>query len=172
MATFCKAIKPQRLKLDAFRLELLNAMRKAGRTIIREDFEPTTATWEHEVTFDMAVSLKQPGPTVTITTQDDVWNMLDKGTQPHEIWAGAYTGKSKAKVLAFPSAFSPKTRPRQLKSYSGRRGGETVFRPYVEHPGTEAREWTKTAASKRRKWYKSQMQAAMRRAVKKSGHAL
>lgn len=152
------------------RLELLNAMRKAGRDLIK-DFEATTENWDHDVEFDFTISLKPPGPTVRITTDDDIWWYVNNGTRPHDIWAGYYTGKSRHKTLAFPSAFTPKTRPGSLKSGRGSSGGPTVFTPYVRHPGTDARNFTGQIAKKRRRWFQRRMEDAMRRARDKSGHA-
>ena len=51
-----KAIKPSRLREDAMRLELLNAMRRVG-TGIKKDFEATTKTWKHKVKFEQLISL-------------------------------------------------------------------------------------------------------------------
>ena len=171
MPQYFKAIKPSKLKVDAVRLELLNEMRKQARLIIREDLEPTTATWSKRPKFESSVSLKG-GAQVTTFTGSDIWHMLDVGTKKHDIWAGAYTGKSNKKTLAFPSMFTPKTTPGKLSSGPGAKGGKTVFTPYVEHPGTKARDWTGASERKRRKTYKRAMEAAMKRGVEKSGHAI
>ncbi len=110
MAILIKEIKPSRLKVDAMRLELLNAMRKVG-TEVKKDYEKTTKTWKHKPKFEVSVSLKQPGPTLIVETDDEIYGYVDKGTKPHLIFAGIYTGKSNKKALAFPSKFGAKTRP-------------------------------------------------------------
>ena len=90
-----KIIKPQRLKVDAMRLALLNPMRKVG-TGIKADFEKTVSTWKNKPKFDMQISLS-PVPQTEVSTVDEIYGYVDKGTKPHLIWAGFYTGKSKHK---------------------------------------------------------------------------
>lgn len=171
-----KAIKPKRLNDKAMRLTLLNAMRKAG-TQIKRDYEGTTQRpkpWKHKVKFETLISLKG-GPAVLVYTNDEIYRFVDRGTRggegegpTYEIWAGYYTGKSEAKVLAFPSMFTPKTKRGSLESGSGSSGEVDTFRPYVEHPGIKSRDFTKTIKKRRGPWFKRQMQAAMREARRKS----
>jgi len=166
----CKAIKPPKLNMDAVRLELLNELRKEARRIVREDLNATVRTWDTEVEFSFSISLRQPGPQVDFFTDNQVWNWVNEGTRPHDIWAGYYTGKSNKRTLAFPSAFSPKTRPGKLASGTGRSGGPTVYTPHVRHPGTKARNFIKAIVKKRQKLFKRAMEKAMVRGAKKSGH--
>jgi hypothetical protein len=171
-----KAIKPKRLKDDAMRLTLLNRMRRVG-TAIRKDFAETTKTWDHEVVFEQLISLTGPGPVVIVDTDDQIYHWVNDGTgehgphhQSYEIWAGAYTGKSDKKSLAFPSMSVPKTTPNVIGSGPGSSGGDTVFRPFVVHPGIEPRNFDKIIQKKWEPKFKSEMEDAMRQAVKASGH--
>jgi len=165
-----KVIKPSRLKDDAMRLKLLNAMRKAG-TQIKRDFEATVATWEEKPKFEELISLTGPGPVVLIGTDDEIYRYVNDGTRPHEIWAGAYTGKSDKTVLAFSSQFVPKTQPGIIGSNPGFVGERDTFVPMVNHPGTEARNFDKVIQKKREPWFKRQMEGAMSEARQASGHA-
>jgi len=169
-----KQIKPKRFKDKEFNRILRNRLRRVGQTLIREDFNQTVKTWDHKVKFDLHTHLtaRIPSPSIEIDTKDDVWNMLDQGTRPHDIWAGAFTGKSNKKSLAFPSVFSPKTKPGSLSSGPGKSGGPPVFTPYVRHPGTEPRHWTKTIVKKRKAWFKKQMQEGLHEANIAGGHKL
>ena len=169
MVVVMKSIKPQKLKIDKMRLELLNAMRKSG-TVIQKDFEQTTATWKHKVKFETLVSLKQPGPTILVDTDDEIYRYVNEGTKAHDIWAGYYTGKSKHKVLVFPSGFTAKTTPGSLRSGPGGSSGKLVHTPYVRHKGSKARSFDAMIKKKREKWFKRQMQAAMNKAAKVSGN--
>jgi len=164
-----KEIKPKRLKDETMRLELLNAMRKAG-TEIRKDFAKTTATWQHKPKFEIVVSLTGPGPVVLVGTDDKIYRFVDEGTRPHLIQAGIYTGKSTKKVLAFPGVSRPKTTPRVIGSGTGFKGGDRIMRPYVHHPGTEAREFDVTIRKMWESKFKQRMEEAMRKAAAKSGH--
>lgn len=156
------------------RLTLLNAQRKAGRFLVKTDFKQTTRTWKHKVKFETLVSLKPPGPTILIGTDDQVWNWLNEGTNvgkpPYPIFAGIFTGKSNKKALAFPSRFKPKTKRGTLRSRAGFKGGPTTVVPFVEHPGIKPREWTKLIAKKRQRWFQKQMERAMVDAARASGH--
>ena len=166
-----KSIKPGKLKDAEMRRILRNAMRVAARRI-RKDFEATTKTWEHEVKFTESTHLSQSDPDqyVVVGTDDEIYRYVNNGTRPHEIWAGAYTGKSDKKTLAFPTMFSPKTSPRVIGSTPGARGGPMAFAPMVHHPGTEAREFDKVIEEKRTPWFKTLMEDAMREAARASGH--
>ena len=81
-----RAIIPAKLKLGPVRLEALNAMRKMG-TQVRNDFKKTTATWEHKPDFEQSVSLKAPGPTLTVWTDNLIYFFLNDGTKEHPISA-------------------------------------------------------------------------------------
>jgi len=164
-----KVIKPSRLKENALRLKLLNAMRKGGRGI-RRDFQKTTEHWEHDVPFDLVISLTLPGPFVIVETDDEIYNYVVKGTPPHEIWAGAYTGKSDKTVLAFSSQFVPKTQPGIIGSNPGFVGERDTFVPMVNHPGTEARNFDKIIQRDWEPKFKRMMEQAMRDAAHASGH--
>ena len=164
-----KAIRPRRLRDDALRLALLNEMRKVA-TEIKKDFAKTTATWAHRVQFTVLVSLTGPGPVVLVGTDDRVYRYVDEGTRPHLIFAGIYTGKSKKKALAFRGAFRAKTTPRVIGSGAGFKGGALVLRPYVQHPGTEARQFDVTIQGSWEPRFKRRMEAAMVQAAAKSGH--
>jgi hypothetical protein len=171
MTLLIKQIKPGRLKVDAMRLELLNEMRKAG-TAIRKDFEKTTKTWEHKPKFTQEISLTGPGPTILVGTDDEIYGYVSRGTKPHPIFAGYYTGKSDKKVLAFGSKFKAKTRPGVIGSSSGGSSGKMVFTPFVQHPGTKPRKFEEAIEKKWRKQFKRRMEQAMARAAKASGHGL
>ncbi len=156
---YFKAVKPSRMRDEEFRRLARNAMRQVARGM-QKDFQSTTATWERKPEFKEHTSVDSHWDFIAseVSTKDAVWNMLDKGTRPHPIFAGYYTGKSDKKVLAFPSAFSPKTSPHVIGSVAGSRGGDMVFTPYVQHPGTEAREWTREI----RKLWAPRFKAAIR----------
>lgn len=166
-----KPIKPKRLKDDAFRLEILNEVRKTGRDI-RKDFEKTTATWKRKPEFDIDISLTAPGPIVEVSTDNKIYRFVNDGTDPHPIFAGIFTGKSNKKALAFFPSSTPKTAPGIIGSGSGSQSGDRVARPYVDHPGTKARNFDETIAKKWEKLFKRRMEAAMVKGAKKSGYML
>ena len=169
-ALVIKQLKPATLKVDVFRLAFLNALRQAGRDII-EDFEKTTATWKNKPVFEMQISLSG-GLQVEVYTESEIYKFVDKGTKPHDIWPGFYTGKSDKKVLAFSSKSTPKTIPGVIDSGPGSRGKVDTFRPYVKHPGTKARQFSTMLARKWRKKLPKDAQKAMDKATQVSGHSM
>jgi len=170
-ALVIKQIKPTRLKVDALRAQLLNELRAVG-VEIKQDFEKTTATWDTKVAFETQISLSG-GAQVEVFTTNKIYGYVDQGTEPHEIWAGFYTGKSNKKVLAFSSSSSPKTTPGVIGSGSGSQGPVDTFRPYVaNHPGTKARNFSKGITELWQTKFKRKMEQAMANAAKASGHAL
>jgi hypothetical protein len=166
-----KLIKPKRFKDDEVKRILRNAVRRAGTQVVN-DFKLTTATWDHMVEWIVRTHISQtlPSPSIEVWTEDPIYRYVDEGTKPHPIFAGIYTGKSDKKALSFPSAFAPKTKPRVLGSGAGMKGGPLTVVPYVQHPGTEAREFSKMIVEKRTPWFKREMEDALREAVQASGH--
>lgn len=166
-----KVFKPQTLRVDAFRLAFLNAARKAG-TAIKEDFEATVKDWDEKPEFFVQVSLAG-GVMVEVGTENFIYNLIDKGTVgPYEIWAGFYTGKSDKKVLAFASQSTPKTTPNVIGSSAGSIGPIDTYRPYVEHPGIKARNFSKEIHKKWQRAFRTRMEQALREARLASGHAI
>jgi hypothetical protein len=156
-----KAIKPAKLKQDAFRLEFLTGLHDMEREIIK-DYEKTTETWQSDKPkFAAAISLKQPGPTLIVDAsggdQKGVkkWFWLDKGT--------------KVRRAVMSPDFEPKTRNRFIGSGKGK--GHMVFvSKKISRPGIKAREWTPEITKKWTPRFKKRMEEAMRTAAQKSGH--
>jgi hypothetical protein len=173
MVVELKEIKAERLHNRQMQRILRNAVRRYGRVLLK-DMEQLTSTWDDEPKYVVRthVSARVPSPSVEVYTTDQRWKWIDKGTRPHPIWAGAFTGRSKARTLAFPSAFAPKSRPNKLRAYPGKRGGPMVYTPYVEHPGIKARNWTRLMEKKHEKRFKRAMEKAMVEAGKASGASL
>lgn len=155
-----KAIKPAKLKVDAFRLESLNAMRKDGRKQIK-DYQATTKTWSGDKpSWQMQISLSGVGPNMTVFGTGpgvDKWNYLDRGT--------------KVRYATMSADFQAKTTPRVLGSRAGK-GKLLVVRKSVPRPGIEAREWTPEMVKKWTPLFAESQQEALDRAAKKSGHSL
>lgn len=117
------------------------AQKETARELVRR-YRRTSATWQHKPDFDILTEIS--GTTITVLggTDDSVWNMLDRGTRPHIIRPKSPTG-----VLRFtwggPGSYKAKTIPNSLTSRGGGATGVTIFRRWVKHPGTRARNWSK-----------------------------
>jgi hypothetical protein len=168
-----KEVKPAKLKEAEMRRCFRNAMRRVG-TGMRKDFERTVATWEHKPEFRESthVTKNDDEIAVEVWTENKIYGYVNDGTRPHDIWAGAYTGKSNKKVLAFVPGGVPKTQPGRLDAGPGSPGtGAAVYTPHVRHPGTEGRHYDRQIEREWDKKFKHEVEIAMRQAQHVSGHA-
>jgi hypothetical protein len=177
MPFLLKKIKPGTLKKDAFRLEFLSGLHETERGIIK-NFKETTKTWTGaKPEFDAIITLQDPGPALFVGPTGN-----DKGVQKYR-WLNDGTRKNYpipkypkkgGKRLAFmTTGFSPKTRVRTIGSTAGSKAGPPMAFPVqVIHPGIEAREFDNEIGKLWKPRFKKIMQEALKRGVKKSGHAL
>jgi hypothetical protein len=134
MAFKLKPIKP---KGNAINFAAIERAVKGGmdeaKDAALEDYEACTADWEHQVDF-IAIQVKDGW---IVGTEDEIFQFVDEGTDPHQI------APKPGKTLRFYAGGAPKTRPHIIGSGPGKRGDRLVHtRKPVQHPGTEAREFT------------------------------
>lgn len=128
-----------------------------------DDFESTVSTWDEKPSFSGRVILGSNTFSVNVRATgnaSDIWNMLNVGTSPHLIRPRT------ARSLSFRSGYRAKTRPGRIRAGGGGASGPRVFAQAVQHPGTVAREWTKTIADKWKPEFKPLMDNAVRRATR------
>ena len=177
-----KAIKPARFKREAFAKAIADAANKAAKDI-EADFKATTKTWSRQPTFIKEVDTKTSPVQILVGTDDEIYRYLDEGTglygpkhRKYPIFAGIYTGKSKAKALRFqwggPGSYRAKTTPNVIGSGSGGPSGPMVAFPYVMHPGIKPRNFDITIRKKWEPKFKRLMEDAMRKGARASGHAI
>lgn len=164
VATVFKAIAPSKLKAGAFWDELGLASIEIGKGM-KYDYEKVTKTWSKKPVFTIKFKDTTKSISVIVGTTNIIFLYQDKGTKgPYPITA------KPGKTLAFPSMFQRKTTPGKLTSGPGKKGGPTVFRHQVMHPGIKAGDWTPKISQiwrlKSRKIY----DAAMKRGARRSGH--
>ena len=117
---------------DRMRLDILSATRHTGE-LAMSFLRSTVTTWEHPVTFSMkssgggavGVRQRQGIAFVEIHTDDEIWHMLDEGTN--------------VRLVGVSSDFEAKTVPDVFGSFPG--AGE-VYNDGVPRPGIEARRWS------------------------------
>lgn len=118
---------------------------------VKREFEKTTASWKDEPKF----TIDSPRDNERIIgTDDERYGYVDDGTRPHVIVA-------RGKVLRFAPGGTAKTKPRVIGSGAGSRGGVTIFRPRVQHPGTAAREFSETIGEQAEQELAKNMQRAI-----------
>ena len=124
------------------------------------------ANWAHKPAFKARKSVSRGGIIVYVYPSGEnakYWIWTSRGTKPHKI------RPRRAKVLAFPSVYIPKTTPRG-PSYGGpgTSSGPTRFAQEVDHPGTKARHFEEAWARWARTWYKREIDNAMRRGARRA----
>lgn len=153
-----KAKKAKHFRPGLFRLEYLNEFQRTAPEI-KKDFGKTFETWESEkpTVRHKAFLSEARNPTLHITIDSKVWWYLEEGT------AVRYATMSRD--------FQAKTVPNVIGSRPGR--GRKLFvdkkRP---RPGIKARRWRRAIERKWQKPLQKRMNAASKRAAKKSGHSL
>lgn len=126
---------------------LLNDFRrivKNNQEQVRRDLKKTVSTWTKKPKFFVR-SVRDPNNLEIIAgTENELYQMLDRGTEPHEIKA------STNKFLRFnPNAYTPKSTPKFIGSNTGGFAGTgETFAKKVMHPGTEPRLWVFTISEK------------------------
>ena len=175
-----KVIIPPKFDYRAMQ-KVITAETKAVIKDIQKDFEKTTSTWKNQPTFEGARTASRTetdgrrftiyvGPKIAQSPQYEIFGYVDQGTRPHKI-----NPKKPGGVLAFmwggPGSYKAKSRPGKLRSYAGGiKGGALTFRRWVQHPGTKARDFTKTIEKKWDKLVKGRFDKAMQKAAQASGH--
>lgn len=165
---FSMQVSAPKLDKDGVRVELLRGLRESGKSVVKV-FETTIASWEGDKPkFEPQISLTEAdgagldigltGPALGIQK----WFWLDEGTPPHTISA------KPGGRLAFQSGYKAKTVPGLIGSGPGGPSGGTVFAQSVEHPGTEAREWSKAIAKAVKPIFKDDMRAALAAGLKRA----
>lgn len=138
-------------------VEAIEAQTRASTGELLKDFEKTVATWKKKPRFRVRVG--RGG--VSVSTDDKVWRFVDEGTRPHVIRPKA------GGVLAFPGAYTPKTRVGSIIARSGGPSGRTVFvKTEVQHPGTKARGFTRRLRAKWKAKWPRDMQGAINGALR------
>ena len=156
-----KFLRPKRSfrQLSERIIAQLQAKLETVASEIQADFEKTTATWSHDVPFRKEFSRQAGGLGVIVSTDDEIYGYVDKGTKRHLI-----RSKKAGTPLAYnKGGFKAKTVPGRIQSGAGSPATGPLRRPYqVMHPGTEARRFSEIL---QQKWQKG-LQPIMRQAVK------
>ncbi len=152
--TKATVILPKKKPFDVAKMRgVIQSTLNATAKNIKVDFDVTTQTWNHRPTFKIASPSEY---TREISTNDDIYAMLEVGTRPHII-----TPKKPRGILRFTTPFRSKTIPNEIRSRKGSKGNTPVIARLVHHPGTKPRLWSKAI---KRKW-DQQIGATFQRAI-------
>ena len=133
-----------------FRREL-QSINKNRAAKMKRDFQHTTKTWEHKVTFHQLTEI-EPDPTVIVYTDDEQYGYVSGGTRVR-------------RALMSPD-FEAKTRPGALDSFPGR-GGAIFVSSKLNLPGIEARNFPEAVEKKHKRPHQRDVERAIARAVER-----
>jgi len=153
IALVTKQVGRKRGKLfddKAFRRDL-GRINKNRAAKMKRDFQRTTKTWEHEVTFHQLTEI-EPEPTVLVYTDDEQYGYVSGGTRVR-------------RALMSPD-FEAKTRPGALDSFPGK-GGVVFISRKLNLPGIEARNFPEAVEKKHKKPHQRDVERAIARAVER-----
>jgi hypothetical protein len=129
-----------------------------------EEFERRVVNWEHQPDFKARKFLTTDAIKLNVFPAGPhkmLWVWTDKGTKAHKI------PKAGPGFLSFKTGYKPKTAP------VGKFGGPGIFTGervtmfgQVDHPGTKAREFTKTIKDDNKTWYRKTMESIWRQAIR------
>jgi hypothetical protein len=165
-----KAIKPSKLKQDAFRLAFLTHLHVVERET-KKEYEKTWSTWVNKPEAETIISLQDPGPTMVAgvggnTDAANHWRWTNEGTPEHVILPkGDYP-------LKFQTGYNAKTTPGLISSKGGGPFGDVVYARGVIHPGTEARNFDEAITKVIEPIFKDEMIQALRDGRNDCGHAI
>jgi hypothetical protein len=130
----------------------------------------TTATWTHKPVFQV-LGRVTPGAQgaiarVEISTDDEIFGYLDKGTPAHSISPKSPVSKrdpTRPSALATRAGYKAKSTPGSLSSGGGGHFGAVIYKPGVWHPGIAPRRFMETLQV----WAQGEMERRMPQAVQR-----
>jgi hypothetical protein len=134
---------------------------------IEYDFKQTVKTWEEQPAFTIRKSIGFARIKVSVTTDDEVYLWVSRGTEAHLI-----TPLDPDGVLVYQEEYHPKTQIGLIEATEGGEEGDLVFSKYALHPGIEPRNFDVTIREKWEKVFALYLESMFREVAKSSGHAL
>lgn len=155
--------------------ELDTIVRKEIEKVLDEKVTPAmiksheliVANWKNKVTFSAEKSIRPDKIRIFVFPtgpNKQIWIYVDQGTKPHPI------KPRKKPLLIFswggPGSYIPKTKAKPARTVAG--GGKVqnaqiVRSTGVDHPGSEAREFSRTIAEDIKPEFKKEIENAFRR---------
>ncbi len=160
-----KAIIPKKPNFKALEKELRIGLENTADQM-EELYRQGVEDWDEQPEFDKTVELERDKGVARVTTEDEIYGYVHDGTDPHDIEPVF------SPVLVFSADYSPKTQPGRIFSTPGGPSGDTVFAAAVEHPGSDARNFTGPIKQKMRPIFREEIEEAFKRGAPKTGHKI
>ena len=101
------------------------------------EFKATVATWNQKPEF----TVRRNKYSRTISTDDRIWLLVEKGAKPHKIPKRIFKNALKS-YLRFQTQYQAKTMPNNADSFAGGPSGPYVRVRQVNHPGFKGRNFS------------------------------
>lgn len=145
--------------------EIESELRATGQEL-KTSHDKVVREWTHRPSFKAQYSTHAAIQSVKITPQGihkNLWIWVDRGTKPHVIRA------VNAPFLKFQSGYSARTAVGAKSAQgTGQRFGSWVQKTEVNHPGTEARDFSKTFMDELSPSFEDRINAAVKRGLTKA----
>ena len=140
---------------------------KTARTA-NDYLSKVTRTWSKKPIFKITQDIRADSFSVAVSTDDEVFHWLDKGTGLYGPKGRRYPIRPKRPgyPLKFRAGYKAKTSPGWIGSRVGGAYGETVRAMEVWHPGVKARKWMETIYPKLAKLARTEALKELRKQVK------
>lgn len=177
LVTF-KQIRPDEFQADAFRLTMLNGLRKVG-TKVKQDFDKTVATWTHKVRFTVRPTLASGMAGFTVETDNERYALINNGfagpehgIEPNLANVAAREGENVRPVLKLPETYHKKTLPGVINSFKGGAVGFQYARRSPNWKGIEARKFDEAIYEKWEPLVGDELQETINDAAVASGYSI
>ena len=154
-----KPIRPEKLDSQAVAVEITRVLHGEGKLQVRE-LGKTVKSWTRKVGFAYEVDLSGRDASVLTgpaTGNVKIWNYINEGTRTRPIVP------KRAKALRFRTGYKAKTRPWHIGSGRSSHTGDWVSTKLVRAHSIQAREWTGTLVSKRKRPFARNINSAIKR---------
>lgn len=144
--------------------EIARTQRQTSVPRLRRLFQQTVFGWSNKPSFGWAQQRSADQMSITMYPQGagtDIWILVNAGAKPHTILP---TSRS---FLIFRPGYRASTTPGTLQSRRAYRSGRYIRARKVNHPGFEAREFTKTIAEEYHNPFMNEMQDALNRVARR-----
>lgn len=126
----------------------------------KDDFEKTVESWKDKPEF----YIDERPRSYAVVTDDEIYHFVDKGTRPHKIPVGDLG------FLAFRGNYQAKTTPKVIASRPGGASGPYMYTTQtVDHPGTQAREFSKLIHAKWEKQVANRVREKLKQGIEAVG---
>lgn len=148
--------------------EIRQTVNKKVKPALVKSHELVVANWKSDVKFRSRVTITPNAIKVFIFpagADKQIWTYVDKGTKPHVI-----KPKGPGYPLRFKTGYKPKTLPSPARTVFGGGGttGPEVRAMVVNHPGTDARNFTKQIAKEMGPEIRAEIENAFRRVARRT----